>query len=275
MGHVSKFAFVILGVALAVAVPLAAQTKNAATVAHPLTVEDVIKMSKAGLSEDIVIQQLKKKNQTFDLSTEQLVQLKTASVSDHVISVMMDPSASPAPAVAPTGAASSALASGDPSLPNETGIYAKKQGAWTEVLPEVVNWKTGGVLKSMATAGVLKGDINGHLTGSSSRNSYTSPIEFLIVAPEGVSVTEYQLLRLRKNQDNREFRTVTGGVMHVAGGATRDVVPFESKKLAPRTFSVIFPANLGAGEYGFLPPGAVASSSAASAGKLYSFHIIE
>ena len=36
--------------------------------------------------------------------------------------------------------------------------------------------------------------------------------------PEGTAITEYQLLRLRDAKDGREFRTVTGGVMHVSGG---------------------------------------------------------
>ncbi len=33
--------------------------------------------------------------------------------------------------------------------------------------------------------------------------------------------------------------------------------------------------SLGAGEYGFLPPGAITSASAASSGKSYTFRLIE
>jgi hypothetical protein len=79
---------------------------------------------------------------------------------------------------------------------------------------------------------------------------------------------------LRGHNDSREFRTVTGGVMHVSGGATRDVIPFEGKKIANRMYKVLLP-NLGAGEYGFLPPGAVTSSNSASIGKMYTFRLIE
>ncbi len=35
-----------------------------------MTVADVIKLSKAGVSDDLIIQQLKKKNHVFDLSTD-------------------------------------------------------------------------------------------------------------------------------------------------------------------------------------------------------------
>jgi hypothetical protein len=244
-----------------------------------VTVEDVIKMSKASLSDAIIVQQIKKNGKPFDLTPDQLIQLKTSGVSDRVIQVMMDPSkveiATP-PIVSSLPVAQPTQPAVDPSLPTETGIYAKKQGKWTEVLPEVVNWKTGGVLKNIASVGIVKGDVNGHLNGATSRNSFTTPIEFLIIAPEGVAITEYQLLRLHQNNDYREFRTMTGGVMHVEGGATRDLVPFEGKKTASRVYAVIFPSNLGAGEYGFLPPGAVGSmNGAGSQGKLYSFHVVE
>ena len=153
-------------------------------------------------------------------------------------------------------------------------MYYKKAGKWEEALPEVVNWKTGGVVKSIASAGIVKGDVNGRIQGPHSRNSVASPLEFLIYTPEGTAITEYQLLHLREEKDAREFRTVTGGVLHVSGGATRDVVPFEGKKIANRTYKVVLP-SLGAGEYGFLPPGAVTSASSASLGKVYTFRFLE
>ena len=65
-----------------------------------MTVVDVIKLSKAGLSDDLIIQQIKKKGQRFDLSTDQLVQLKSASVSERVIQVMIDPTRDAAPSPA-------------------------------------------------------------------------------------------------------------------------------------------------------------------------------
>jgi len=257
--------------------PKTTSAPEKAAVSTGLAVDDVIKMSKAGLSDGIIVQQIRKNGHAFDLTPDQLIQLKTASVSDRVISVMMDPSQPDAPPpLAPVAAPAQAAI--DPSLPTEIGVYAKKQGKWTEVLPEVVNWKTGGVFKTIASAGIVKGDVNGNIEGGNSRNSFATPIEFLIVAPEGTAITEYQLLRLHQSQnlDSREFRTVTGGIMHVSSGATRDLVPFEGKKVSQRVYAVIFPSNLGAGEYGFLPPGAIGSSNGAgSTGKLYSFRVIE
>jgi hypothetical protein len=81
---------------------------------------------------------------------------------------------------------------------------------------------------------------------------------------------------LHEQKDSREFRTMTGGVFHASGGATRDSIPFENKKIAPRTYQIIMPADLGPGEYGILPPsGGDATGSSGRIGKLYTFHIIE
>ena len=252
--------------------------------AKPMTVVDVIKLSKAGLSDDLIIQQIRKKGQRFDLSTDQLIQLKAASVSERVIQVMIDPTKntvpppaekSSAPAVQPALQANRQADPPSPALPTEIGVYARQKDKWTDVLPEVVNWKTGGVVKNVASVGIVKGDVNGHVNGATSRNRLTTPIEFLIVVPEGVAITEYQLIRLHQHGGNREFRTVTGGVFHVSGGATRDLTPFEGTKVSARTYTVSFSRASGAGEYGFLPPGAFTSTNAASSGKIYSFRVIE
>jgi hypothetical protein len=81
------------------------------------------------------------------------------------------------------------------------------------------------------------------------------------------------LLKLNQHKDNREFRTVTGGVFHAKGGATRDLMPFEGQRLASRTFSVTL-NGLKLGEYGFLPPGVLTQvSGAATLGKMYTFSV--
>jgi len=131
------------------------------------------------------------------------------------------------------------------------------------------------VLKTIGTAGIVKGDINGHVNGDHSNTQLKTPVDILVYTQEGVAITEYQLLRLHESKDAREFRTVTGGVMHVSGGATRDLLPFESKKLAPRTYEIVLP-NIGGGDYGLLPPASSdATSSSGRIGKIYSFRIIE
>lgn len=231
-----------------------------------MTNDSVIKMVKAGLGEDIVISTIKAQPGQYGTAADDLISLKGAGVSDRIIAAMIEKGsapATPAPAAAPAAVVS------------EVGVYYSKAGKWTDLQPEVVNFKTGGVLKTIGTAGIVKGDINGHVNGLHSPNQVKTPVEILVYTPEGTAITEYQLLRLREQKDSREFRTVTGGVLHVSGGAARDLVPFENKKIAPRTYTVTLP-NLGAGEYGLLPPsGGDSTGSSGRIGKVYSFRIIE
>ena len=49
----------------------------------------------------------------------------------------------------------------------------------------------------------------------------SNPLELMVRAPDGTSVTEYQLLRLYEKGNRREFRAMTGGILHVCGGAER------------------------------------------------------
>lgn len=238
---------------------------------EPLTNDSVVKLVKAGLSEDLIVQTVSSQPGAYELSADKIVALKRAGVSDKIITAMLKRNdtinGKPSPSIGPDLSTS--------RYPTEIGVYIKKGDKWIEIQPEVINWKTGGVLKSIASAGIVKGDVNGHLQGKSSRNKVNRPLEFCIYAPEGVAITEYQLLRLRDKNEYREFRTVTGGILHVKGGATRDLVEFEGKKMASRTFVVNLP-NLGSGEYGFLPPGAfVSASSSSSLGKMYTFSLLE
>jgi hypothetical protein len=236
-----------------------------------MTNDSIVKMVKAKLDESLIVTMIQSQPGKYSLSPDDLVKLKQQGVSDKELTAMVTKGAGGAVDKPADGGAQA-----DNDIPPgiDIGVYYKKAGKWEEMLPEVVNWKTGGLLKHFASGGVVQGDINGLIAGEHSRNSAASPLEVLIYAPEGVAITEYQLLHLREEKESREFRTVTGGVLHASGGATRDVIPFEGKKIANRTYKVLLP-NLGAGEYGFLPPGAVTSSNSASIGKAYTFRLIE
>jgi len=158
---------------------------------------------------------------------------------------------------------------------DEVGVYFQSDGKWVDLPPEVVNWKSGGVMKHVGTLGVVKGDVNGKIKNGTSKSHLRQPAELLVYTPEGTAITEYQLIKFRTHSDSREFRTVTGGVFHVSGGADRDTLDFTSKHIAQRTWTIPL-GDLKPGEYGLLPPGLATSSSAsAQLGKVYTFSIPE
>ncbi len=233
--------------------------------------DSVVKMTTANLGEDVIVSMVKSQPGSYTVDADSLIQLKKAGVSDKVIAAMIEKNSGGSATNAPAASAPAAA-----PLVDEVGIYYKdKNNKWVEILPEVVNWKTGGFLKTLATDGIVKGDLNGHLAGKNSKYSLNTPLDFLIYAPEGVAITEYQLLHLHESGNSREFRSMTGGVIHQSGGAQRDETAFEGKKIAPRMYEVVLDSGVKSGDFGFLPPGAMGSSNMASSGKMYTFHVIE
>ena len=234
----------------------------------------VVKMVRAGLSDDVIVSMITTQPGNYTVTPDALIALKNARVSERVINTMIAKQsgtlAPPAPVAAPAPDTSPA-----PGV-DEVGVYYKdKNGQWVEMLPEIVNFKTGGFLKSLGSDGIVKGDVNGHINGKTAKIALNTPLDFLIYMMDGVEITEYQLLRLHVTSDGREFRSVTGGVVHSSGGAQRDEVDFQGKKIAPHMYEILLGPDVKADEYGFLPPGATSSSNMASGGKMYTFSVTE
>jgi hypothetical protein len=229
-------------------------------------------MLRAGLGEDVIVSAVKAQPAKYSIGPDDLIALKGAGVTDKIITAMIDRMASSGSyrvVNPPPGSEGNAPVT-------EVGVYWKKAGAWADIPPEIVYFKTGGVLWQIGTLGIVKGDINGHINLKHSATQIGSIRDFLhllVRVQEAVAISEYQLLQLHVQGNSREFRTVTGGVLHVSGGATRDLLPFESKKVAPRTYEIMLP-QLKPGEYGLLPPpSSDATSSSGRIGKIYSFRI--
>ena len=238
-----------------------------------LTNDSVIKLAKSGIGDDLVVASINAQPGTYSLSTDNMMALKTAGVSDKVIAAMIAKSAAPAPSASLAASAANPAVAGI----DEVGVYYKdRTGKWVAMEPEIVNYKSGGVLKSFATNGIVKGDKNGHLEGETAKLAVAKPVDFLFYVTEGTAPAEYALLKLRpSNGKSREFRSQTGGVFHNSTGATRDNLEFTSTKIASRMYQVTLPADATKGEYGILPPGAITSANAASGGKIYTFKVIE
>lgn len=156
-------------------------------------------------------------------------------------------------------------------LPTEEGVYLVEGGQLVELFPEVVNWKTGGTLKGMASMGLTKGHINGTVRNPHSRRQTGAPLEIIIRCPQGIAPTEYQLLDLWEKDNRREFRARTGGIIHSSAGAQKNALEFEPVKIAPSTYKIVV-NSLKKGEYGFLAPG-VSGANMAASGKIHTFGI--
>jgi hypothetical protein len=237
-------------------------TPNQSTVMNN---DSVLRMAKAGLGDDLIIQTINTQPGKYSTDADSLVALKTAGLSDRIITAMMNKSRRQLTNVPEKQV----------ELPvvNEIGVYYKdRSGRWIAIEPEIVHIKSGGFVKSTVTHGIIKQDRNGRVNGRESALELKRPIEILIYAPDGVSASEYDFVRFRLNSNNREFRVLTGGVFHSTGGADRDEVPFKPVKTASRTYEFTVEDKVAGGEFGILPPG---TGNVTNGGKIYTFAIVE
>ncbi len=110
-----------------------------------LTNDSIIKMVQAALGEDVIIRLIQQQPGSYSTSPEELI--KSAGISDKILAAMVPKSLGKTSE--PTSAPSQ-NSNAEVSV-RETGVYYKKDGEWVELLPEVVNWRTGGVFKTIAT----------------------------------------------------------------------------------------------------------------------------
>ncbi|HEY6946832.1 MAG TPA: hypothetical protein VI431_16965 [Candidatus Acidoferrum sp.] len=274
-----------------IAVLLLIPSLSLAQSGKPLTNDDVVQMVKGGFDESTTIAAIEAADTNFDTSVQALLALKAASVSEKIISSMLAATkkkAEAAKGAAPDATAPAAPAAApNPDVPEDVGLYVKLKGSLAEVYAEIVDWKSGGVGKSLLTGGFTKGHINAVVSGPKSKLQIGEPMEFIIKCAEGVTPSEYMLLKLDEKNDRREFRAVTGGVYHASGGAEKNAIKFDFQKIAPRTYKIVL-TGLKKGEYGFLPPGGgsvggvgggasggTVQGGSMQSGKLYTFGVIE
>ena len=234
-----------------------------------MTNDTVLRMHSAGLNDELIIQTIRTQPGEFATDPDTLIALKKSGLSDDVLAAMAGKARRQITNVDSTGNVPSI----ELSPVNEIGLYYKdKTGRWTLMDSEIVHIKSGGFLKSTVTHGIIKEDRNGVVNGTQAKLLLPRPIEFLIYAPDGVTASEYELVAFRLNSKDREFRVLTGGIIHSTGGAQRDEVAFTPQKIAPRTWTFTLGPNTPGAEYGILPPG---TGNVTNGGKIYTFAISE
>ena len=252
-----------VGVCVTLAVALSAQ--------EVLTNDSVVKMVRAHLSDDVIVALIQNQAGNYDLSSDTLIDLKRKGVANKILAAMAAKGAQKAIPAASV-AVPAAVAVVDPYGDLDSGVYRRLRDRWIQLKREQVDWKTSSVAKSVASAGVIKTEVNGRLIGGASPTQVQTPVEFLIKAPDGVQGTDYLLVHLAEKADSREFRRTAHGVFHTSGGILRDEIAFDQTKVASRTYKLTVPDDLPPGEYAFLVPAANTSSIT---GYAYTFRIVE
>ena len=235
-----------------------------------LTNQSVIKMVKAGLSEELILNVVKQQTSAFSVGSTELVELKMAGVTERLITAMIAKTMGPAPAAAKPEPAKPKPA------PQETGIYYKKADAWVELLSEEIAWSNAGVVNSVrnvASIGLLKKDVSGTIAQASSLSMLTSPFELLIVPANGSDIHNYILVPLKRTKGSREVEIGPAK----KGAANKRSIPFGVEKVGDKQFKLYFPSALGPGEYGILALNQIATENGANAtptGRVFTFRVL-
>ncbi len=247
--------------------------------------DSVIKMVKAGLTDDAIVATINANPGAYDSSPDGLIALKQAGVSNKIIDAIVAKSTTSAP----DSAQPSAPAPPEPPAPpqftplppgvdNIGAYYKDSNGNWQPLPSEVVIFQSGGLVKHVASAGLVKEDLNGLVGGMRSRLVVSTPITFILHVPEGHTASDYELLHLHVVSNNRQFQSVAGG-LRASSSSLRDEIDFSSKQIGPSEYQIVLNNGLGEGEFGFLSPQVAASDPSApktpaSSGQIFTFAIV-
>ncbi len=260
-----------------------AGTKPAAPAA--MTNRDVIQLVKAKISDDVIVTKIKQSKTRFDTSTQGLVALKQAGVSDQLIAVMMNSGeaakgAEPSPAKttrpalrpgeSPSNAKGEVVAAGAgkaPRTPAEPapavvtqappnyGMYIDSGGELKplgriETKMQVSKFRS--LLKSAIPFVRQKVDINipgAHATG---RFEVRRPI-FYAYFPPSRDVSKFKLLQCKITGQNFDQRTLANASIMFSTEQNQDEVPVDIGPTSVRDLYRISPReDLPSGEFGFV-----------------------
>ena len=233
---------------------------------EPLNNEGIIKLVKSGMTEDLIINVIQQQAGSYAFGADDFVALKAAGVSEKILGAML---AKGKEAAAPSGAAKSVAAPSQRAAISGPGLYYKKGTEYFELLTEEVEWRTGGAVKNIVSAGIVKKDLKGAISGPSSRNFLTNPMEIILFPPSGITVNSYILLPMNPNGGLREFNV---GPVNQKSGVAKGALPFGVEKVGENMFRMVLQTPLAPGEYGILT--ATPSASPTGSSKMHTFRIL-
>ncbi|MEW6208778.1 MAG: hypothetical protein AB1631_10450 [Acidobacteriota bacterium] len=249
-----------------------------------LTNESIISLVKAGVDDDLIVEKIRSSKTNFDLSTQGLIALKKSGVSKRIIQVMMstDVETKPSQPDKPrTGGSTKDNHVNGGSVPTvgEIGFYLMENRNPVLISATGFNKAKMGALGTLGTVlsgGIKKGKVKAEVIGTSARVRTKSrrPV-FLFYAPEGVSPSEYLVLKLQKKKDHREITVGKIGIGGSYGFEDKDIIKFSSERIGARRYLIRFETDLNPGEYCIYPTNALQASGlgVSATGKLYDFGV--
>jgi hypothetical protein len=257
--HLLSYSFLVMAILTSSPQVTAGQSPNTEL---PLTVEEVVRLSQAGLPEELIVAKIKKNGKTFDLNKEELLELKKEGVTDTVVKFLLDPSQPYTPPVQSKAGSQPAKHYPDDvhasKVPPEPGLYY-----FSGEMPVTIEIK---ILLGQRVGG-KKGSTVAYLIGPTAKQR-TKQSVFYMRLPEGKSIEEVVLVVLDRKEGRRELDLGRDSKEEIKPSSVRQ---FENIEVGERLFRVTTPKLL-PGEYLFFLIGS-ASPAQGNFGKGYDIGI--
>ncbi len=254
--------------------------------AEPLTIASVLELNALQVGDDAIIAKIQSDSTVFDLTTDQIIDLRKKGLSSPVIAAMLKTKGGP----------KLSIDSPDPAVPHAPGLYflnGQGDGAKMAKMNFTVSnqAKTGGILGYALTGGIASMSIKVAIQNETSPVRVTGTPRFFFffdsTTPEGGANTwasgsntfvnspaEFTLVQLMKKSGRREARV---GSMNIGGAKSgvmdKDRLAFRSNELRPGVYEVTPATSLEPGEYGFIFSLAGAGTGGAMTARVFDFTV--
>jgi hypothetical protein len=249
-----------------------------------LTNDGVIKLVKAGLSDELIVSTINGSAGQYDTSADGIIALKTAGVSDKVVAAIVMKASAPAPAAAAPAAPSAAAAGDpdDPASPHDPGVYmmTSQDGKQRMLFIDRV-----GAGREKAHRGFVTASMKAEIPGprASVRTSDAMPTFYMFFPPTAeiggtdtiTSPTQFSLLALEDKKDHRETSVAKvamfGGISY--GNDEKKTSLFRADRIRSGVYKVVTSLSLKPGEYAFIATTRMAGTAQGATVVIYDFGI--
>lgn len=255
-----------------------------------ITNVDVIKMSKAGLSQDVILSKISTEPPNFKTDIDDLIFLKSNKVADTVINLIVFRQKSFKNSASDLSKKNS---DGENFIFPYSGIYFKENDNYTSLDPTLVSFSTQrGIYLTSIYIGQIEGskanyvlnnnpefyfnfDESKKSLNSANPNDVGNQSNYLSLLSSlnshAISPNEFKLLKLDvkkslmglgKNKEQREYIAgkINAGKTDLSIDS-RYIVNFKYKKISENTYKINFPDGLVPGQYCFVYSGNVQSTN--------------
>jgi hypothetical protein len=261
----------------------------------------VIKLVKAGLSDELIVSTINAEAGTYDASTDGLIALKGAGVSDKVVSAIVAKASAPTPVAAPAPPASDSATppdaatddQDDPAAPHDPGVYlltttpdGKSKMAFID-RASIASTKTSNLMGAAFSYGIAKAKVKVELTGAKApvRTTGEKSVFYMYFPPSinlgglgGTDIitspSQFTLLLLDEKKDHRESTVARIGLGGAdTGNDEKRTNQFISVRVRSGVYKVAPTQDLKPGEYAFVATTTVSGTTNGETYIVYDFGV--